>query len=310
MRPDANTYRISKDELSKLNIPYASNMVIVHVPHQNINTRTKSGVYVVGDHDFNVHHHLERWGYVYECASSFEYEDFRGIVSWDTDIECEVGDKVWFDFRAALHAYTFIVDDEWYKVLDYSQLYVAKRGEDIIPLNGYVLLSDYIPETTSSILISSKPDDRFAVVEYCGSKNKRYQIKYFSDDIDINPGDHIMFEQGTTAYWMEDELHMSFDKKVRLQQRKRILGTIDEEHENLITLRGGVIGVKPRDAKMNVGGIDLIRPQARQRIGDVVHSTHDKITEGSIVVVPKQKGTEFKGIEYYTEERIFYYETT
>jgi len=309
MRPKSPTYNISKDELDKLNIPFASNMVIVHVPHKNENTRTNAGVYVVGDTDFSVHHHVERWGYVYALPSSFEYELSRDMEQWDTDVECEVGDKVWFDYRAALNAYTFVVNGEWYKLLKYSHLYVAIRGEDIIPLNGYVLFKRFIPEKESEFLLDSDPDERFGIVAYAGSKNKRYRIDMFSDDIDIKNGDHVVFEEGTACFDMEYELHEVFGESVVLQQRKRILGVVDEDHDNILSLRAGVVGVKPREENLDKNGILLTREQRKQRVCDVVHSSHDTILENTIVLAPKKKGTLFNGIEYYTEERIFYYET-
>jgi hypothetical protein len=95
-----------------------------------------------------------------------------------------------------------------------------------------------------------------------------------------------------------------------LQHRKRVLAVVNEDHSHILRLHTGVFGVKVREDKLEKGGITLTKSMSSIRIGDVVVSSHDKIKEGSVVILPKKQGTEFNGLEYYTEDRIYYYETT
>jgi hypothetical protein len=58
-----------------------------------------------------------------------------------------------------------------------------------------------------------------------------------------------------------------------------------------------------------VSGIVLSKSISRIRVADVVVSYNNKIPVGSVVLLPKKKGTSFNGIEYITEDIIYYYET-
>jgi len=71
----------------------------------------------------------------------FDREDVNDSMLWHTEIEVKVGDKVWFDYLESLNCTEILVDDDCYRVLPYQYLWVAKRGDKIIPLNGYCLVN-------------------------------------------------------------------------------------------------------------------------------------------------------------------------
>lgn len=311
MKPKVKKYKIDRDVLEALVLPPESHIVIVHVPHQNKDTTTKSGIYIVGDQDFKPAEHAERWGYIYKLPPGllYEYGD-PDTMSWKTEIECEVGDKVWFDFREALYAYTFEVDGEWYKLMSYEGLHVAQKPDGkVIPLNGYLLMKEYRPPKVSQFSLDPPVDARFGIVEIAGRPNDDYMLDVFSDDIDVYDGDHVLFEHKTSCFPLEATLHQEFsDVKYILQQRKKVIAVVDKEHKETLRLHRGVFAMKMRKDEMEVGGITLLKGQRRLRYGDVVESANDDIPVGSLVVVSKQPGTMFNDLEYFTEDQIYYYE--
>ena len=312
MRPKTNAHHITREELESMVIPDGSNIVIVHIPHKNEDSTTKSGIYVVGDQDFNPHLHAERWGYIYKkCRSLFYDYSVADSLPWKTEVEVEEGDKVWFDFREAAYAYTFVCEGEWYKIINYEFLRVVQKDDgEIVPLNGYILFEEYHAPRESDILLEDKKDDRYAIARYVGRPNDEYSLRVYNDDIDIYPGDHVLFEDNTSCFPLESGVHNEFsEEKFVVQQRKRILGVVDESHQEIIRHHIGVVGVKVKPPDEEVKGIKLLKDQKRYRVGVVRDSANDKIPNGSVVCVPKKASTTFNELEYFTEDRILYYET-
>jgi hypothetical protein len=312
MRPKTKTQKVNREVLDRIQLPSGANMVLIHIPHQNKDTTTKSGILVVGDQDFKPAQHAERWGYVYRIPDKLVFDgDDPYSSQWETTIECEVGDKVWFDYHSAMYAYTMECEGEWYKIMSYTSLYVVLRGDKIIPLNGYMMLKRYIPPKKSELSLDEKADEDYGIVYKAGRPNTNYLLDVWNDDVEINEGDHVLFEAGTSCFPLEHSMHQEFvEGDLVLQHRKRVLAVVSEDHSHILRLHTGVFGVKVREDKLEKGGITLTKSMSSIRIGDVVVSSHDKIKEGSVVILPKKQGTEFNGLEYYTEDRIYYYETT
>lgn len=311
MRPVTKSQKITMDELSSMVIPHGSNLVIVHIPHKNKDTRTKSGIYVVGDMDYKPQDHAERWGFVYRVCDRLSYGvGVKNTMPWKTEVEISEGDKVWFDMREALYATTYDVDGEWYKVFRYEFLHVAiKPSGEVVPLNGYVLFEEYEHRPDSAILLSTNVDTRFAIARYIGEPNESYIIGLYSDDILIEEGDHVLFEAGTSCFPLESGLHNEFsEKRLVLQHRKRVIGVVDQEHKSVIRLHPNVIGVRVIERSKDVGSIIVLKDQKNFRYGIVEETTNEELVIGSVVVLPKQLGTAFGGLEYFTDDRVIYYE--
>lgn len=311
MRPVNKTYKISREELDALQLPLGTGAVMIRIPYKNKDQRTKSGIYLVGDQDYKPALHAERWGYIYKMSDSLHYDKtVIDSMRWKTEIEAEIGDKVWFDFRAALYAYTYECDDEWYKIMEYQNLYIAERGKEKITLNGNILFSEYEEDSDSDILLTTNIDKKYGVAEYVGSYNQEYSSSYYDDSIEVNKGDHVLFESGTSCWPLEAGLHNEFSKdKYVVQQRKRVVAVVDDKHKKTLRLHDNIIGVKIKEANLSRGEIKLLKDDKDHRIGYVEVSSHSNISEGDVVVLSKKGGTKFNGLEYLTEERVLYYET-
>jgi hypothetical protein len=309
MRPKTQKHKITQGELEALVLP--PNVVLIEITHRNDETTTKSGIYVVGDQDFQPHVHAERWGVVYKVCDKLVYgRGNMGSMPWKTGIEVSVGDTVWFDLREALYAPTYVVGDTWYKLLKYEFLYLAKKDDGrAIPLNGYVLFSEYEPQPDSPLLISTNIDTRYGIVQYVGEPNDEYIISVYSDDIEVEVGDHVLFEAGTSCFPLESGLHNHFSEdKYVLQHRRRIIAVVDEAHENIVRLHDDVIGVDAIEREKKRGNIVTLKDHKNFRHGVVKTSSCADIPEGSVVAIPKQSGTLFCGLEYFTTDRIIFYE--
>ena len=312
MRPIEKTYKISKEELDALQLPLGTGAVMILIPYKNKDQKTKSGIYLVGDEDYKPAMHAERWGYVYKMSDSLHFDRTdMSSMQWVTEIETEIGDKVWFDFRAAMYAYTYECEGEWYKIMEYQNLYIAERGKETITLNGYILFSEYEEDLDSDILLTTNIDKKYGIAEYVGSYNQGYLSPFYDDNITVEKGDHVLFESGTSCFPLEAGLHNEFsDDKFVIQQRKRIIGVVDHKHENVLSLHDNVIGVEIKKTDLDRGEIKLLKDNKDHRIGHVKVSSHPNICEGDVVVLAKKGGTIFNGLEYLTEERVLYYETT
>jgi len=312
MRPKTNLYKISRKELEALQIPSGTGLVLVHVPYKNAESRTRSGIYIVSDEDYKPALHAERWGYVYKISDSLYYNKFdTNSMPWKTEIEAVVGDKVWFDFRVGLYAYTYECEGEWYKMMEYQNLYVAKKEDgSVITLNGYVLFSEVEEDIDSDILLTTNIDKKYGLVEYVGSYNQEYTSPYYDDSITLEKGDMVLFEAQTSCFPLESGLHNEFsEKKHVLQHRKRVVAVVDIDPKKVLRMHDGVIGVKVKVRNLDEKEIKLLKDDKNHRIGVVEVSTHNNISKGDIVVLSKKKGTEFGGLEYVTEEKALYYET-
>lgn len=150
--------------------------------------------------------------------------DFQ--MHWKTSIEVKSGDLVFYSFEAAYDCLNdtgkIFVDENntKYFLLDYFDLFVAKRGEEIIPVNGYVLCEPVEEELTSKIqlpeFLKRTRSDKFGRVVYLGARNTEYYLgngkKEVRHDLkdchEIAVGDVVLFDKNCDLP-VEYDLHQS-----------------------------------------------------------------------------------------------------
>jgi hypothetical protein len=98
---------------------------------------TPSGIIKVGDTDFQPAMHANRISEVVMVPEELYYglvwhkrrNDATESMPWRTDMDLQVGDIVWHDYMNSLNCPVIDVEDsdEQYKLLNYYDLYVAKR---------------------------------------------------------------------------------------------------------------------------------------------------------------------------------------
>ena len=145
-------------------------------------------------------------------------------MSWKTKMMLKVDDEVWFNFIASSHSSGFDVDGEMYLFIPYADCFVAKRGDEVIPLNGYALLEEMKKEQMSEVIVmEDKTDMRRGRVRFVGEPNEEYRIDSFSDDIEIQEGDVVQIRAGFTPYRLErQEYFADFGEMLLVVQRRNI----------------------------------------------------------------------------------------
>lgn len=136
----------------------------------------------------------------------FNPKNKGGSMHWRTTIEIKPGDFVVTDHMESNNAYMFKWKDEHFRLVDYKSIDAVKRGSDIIPINGNVLIKplkkkekalDYEKEVDEENLFEvhhvGKRNEEYI---YMGNKNgPRYDFKY-----PIKPGDKVILFKEQLKY--------------------------------------------------------------------------------------------------------------
>ena len=183
------------------------------------------------DTSFEVGKHAANKGVVIKVPEKFVYSNkpLPNTGDWDTEIEVEEGDLVYFDYLAGIECNQIECKGKLYYVLPYHTLYVVRRKEEVIPLNGYVLLEPIIKEEGYKDFKFDRERAKYAIVAYSGSCNKKYRNKQYYDDPDIKAGEKIVYGK-VSGLFLEQEEHSSFngDKRYRIIQRRHLTGIIEK----------------------------------------------------------------------------------
>jgi len=232
-----------------LNCKTKSGLIIVN----DINSFTVNSVENAESYDTS--QHLDRFGTVAKLPEKLNFVPkgkasnlYSNRCEWETEIEIQVGDLVWADYYNLSYCPIFKVEDKEYWIIGYQCLIVAKRvikigennikefyKEKIINLNGFCLFEQINEGLQSKFLkLDEKINKQEGIVRYTGSMNKEYFSKkrlgihtgYPSDDVELNPGDKVIFRNETERL-LENSQHRFFeDCNLRYEQRWGIQGVI------------------------------------------------------------------------------------
>jgi hypothetical protein len=158
-------------------------------------------------------------------------------VRFDTEVEVEVGDRVYFEYMAHMMADTY---GRWVPtsqgtmmMVKYDDLILAKRDNEVIMLNGNVLVENEVQEADTEGFIKQlhvkdhkTRSHAYAKVRYCGTRVKAYlELRGIRDGNQI--AERIIYDP-RYAKELEFGLHRIFDEKRLLRiQRKDIYGKVE-----------------------------------------------------------------------------------
>jgi hypothetical protein len=165
-----------------------------------------------------------------------------GDIPWETEMELEIGDMVWFNLIESKNAVELSVDKKILRIIPYQDVYCAKReywvdkwtgkkDTKVIMLNGFVLLEQVSLPKLSKLDYFSEDKiytDR-GIVRYLGKPNKRYVRPDYVDNIDIKEGDLVFIQAGYTPFPLERRTYFSLFNKNKLYyviQRRRLIFSI------------------------------------------------------------------------------------
>jgi co-chaperonin GroES (HSP10) len=145
--------------------------------------------------------------------------------------EIEVGDRVFFSYFASLHGTDVWVRKELYRLIRYDGLVAAKRGNEVIILNGYVLLEAIEPkEKKEGIWSPAQVDRTRGVVRFMGQK-RVYDHPKLTDEIEIEIGDTVLLRKDCPVVPMERQKYLATfeggDKMYRRVKRGDIVAVIN-----------------------------------------------------------------------------------
>lgn len=181
-----------------------------------------------------------------------------GGMSWETTIETQVGDTVWFNYLVCLMALGrlanpvsksddesyFVCGDDLYVFLPYESLVVARRKhtfktivtkthtggvdpyEENICLNGYCI-GEPVVEKQSEILIANKKPTGKVKITHVGVPVENYLGDEFIPSCDVKVGDVVMVKKAGNkmlAEKLENGMVNKFDEReLVFFQNKQIL---------------------------------------------------------------------------------------
>ena len=197
---------LTKQEFDRLKIP--ANYVLVK-PHVNDGIyKLQSGHEIIITVDPNQVEHFSVTAEVIRLPEKLVFNGDNKNMHWRTVIELDIGDVVWCNYFSLMDAMgklelaeenILTCEGEQYVFIKYSEIYVAKRDDDIIPINGYALIEpvfDYY--STTNIIIPdhlAKKDSHFiGTIKHMAFPNEYY----YGEDRPFykkTPGDETIYEE-------------------------------------------------------------------------------------------------------------------
>lgn len=217
---------IGEEKRSVFDISYQgrpmNNMVLVSVELTEKQV-SKSGL-ILGDADWDNAGHVTRHGMVVTVPQKFCYQGREGYgAEWDTKIEIECGDEVFWGLMAAWDCPVIKNNNGTFFLIRYDDLILKESAGENIPLNGYVLcLPEYDERKMSTIELAPVQNKQRATVISVGSVNPEYFKDCGQDAVDVRVGDVVtLYKPFLTA--VEDERYAVLDKNLSYVQRRWII---------------------------------------------------------------------------------------
>ena len=129
-------------------------------------------------------------------------------MQWETENEILPGDFAIYSYESVMYCLEeengrLILDEnnDPYFLIDYEDVYIVKRDDTIITINGYILVEpiEVKQDNNFKVLKDDNNSNRFGIVRHIGTRNKRYfGAGKERDDIydfkgEINIGDVMLF---------------------------------------------------------------------------------------------------------------------
>jgi hypothetical protein len=224
------------------------NHILIRLDAENDHIKLKGGMTLYVDSTYDPEKHATVTGTVFGLPSHLTYTGKANVgMPWKTDMELQEGDKVIVYYLAILNAFKpeqkrfFTKDNERYVFIPYQSIFVAIRGDQIIPINGYVLVEPcgdpWMEETKNrfkKIGIELVTNDKsntnvsFGIVRYIGKPNKGYcDYGNIDDGVNVKVGDKVVLRK-ISDIPLQYPLHAKLDggKLFWRVQRRKILAVI------------------------------------------------------------------------------------
>ena len=178
------TYIPIEIDIDNFSLQEGTNKVFVRVYQEDVK-ETVGGIITEGLDHFKFAEHTERRGMVVKTVKTIQPGQ-NGIETMmhDTDVEIREGDEVYFNYLDNINSFIYKCKDEIYKLIPYSSIILAKRKDEVVMCNGYLLLESVTKEKPSNVYIPKEEEYREGIVKHAGSLNKMYYQVIMYNDID------------------------------------------------------------------------------------------------------------------------------
>ena len=242
--------RSNANVVTKLPKQIPFNFVLVK-PTLLYEKETDSGILMLPDPDFtskdstgveiNMADHAPRYGKVillpdelYFNPKLYGTDMTKNTLEWDTEIEIQEGDDVWFSYLKGVTGEHYIFNGELYYLMRYDSIYAIKKKEYPVPINGFIVFEPIKDEWDSDIIIP--PDyidvyeDRVGRVLKVSKPNKDYVYRtsrgeqMVHDNIEVKEGDICLFDGTVGAHrmYLEGKTFQEYPERYFLFQRRDI----------------------------------------------------------------------------------------
>lgn len=153
-------------------------------------------------------------------------------VLYEVPIELKVSDFVFYSYnvyaQAAAHGRIFEKGEEMYILIPYDMCFVAIREDEIIPLNGLVLLEPVIKKYEGKLIVEEEEHATVGTIAHLGTKVKSYlQYSEESDTDDFfQVGDKVLHRKFRNVP-LEWSTHRKLNRPFTRLHRKDILAKLE-----------------------------------------------------------------------------------
>lgn len=157
----------------------------------------------------------------------YDTQNYGYSMEWDTDMELKVGDTVWCTYMSVKNSMNGndpkIINGN--PCIPYGSCIVAKRGDEVICLNGYVLIEPVRRDDVCGLLppmIADSPNLNVGYIRHIGTPNREYFDKTYDDDM-YSVGDLVCFEDVNNLTLEYETQRFFSDKELFRMQRRDII---------------------------------------------------------------------------------------
>lgn len=146
-------------------------------------------------------------------------------MTWETDMDIQVGDTIWVTPFESVNAIHVKIDKTEYALIHYEEIRAAKRGDEVITVNGWLLCEEVKDEHGFGEFKIKSVNDKKLKVLHTAKPNKSYireyekgTYSYMDWDIhmEINSGDTVIKIDTRMGTKLEGEMFRKFDGDKRI----------------------------------------------------------------------------------------------
>lgn len=231
--------KISKEDFYEFQT--RGNYVLIEPSRGNDEIILPSGLKLYIDITFEKEKHAVTTGTIIKTPKYLVFNRKRAAVSVEFDVDMTLlpGDKVFFHYLVSENCIKdgryYEVDGRIYFMVKYDRIFCAKRGDEVVMVNGWVLVEPVEEDVYKTNLIlpeylKKQVSQKEGIVKYVGPAVRSYffEPEIVENDKDAKPGDRILFSPNSDIP-LEYDLHASFEgkKKYFRMQRKDIFGVLE-----------------------------------------------------------------------------------